>query len=111
MRHSRAPGVMLVLSGYPALAETLSAIGLQSDTIPVKPIEIVSLREPFLQKLTYSAPSRSLPPNGVAPILEHDLDATIQYWIEVVELDEELTYIRLSFEERSSHIPISSLPR
>ena len=39
-----------MLSGYPALAETLSAIGLQSDTIPVKPIEIVSLREPFLRK-------------------------------------------------------------
>jgi len=41
----------------------------------------------------------------VASILEHDLDATIQHWMELVEHDEELTCIPLSFEDRTGHLP------
>jgi hypothetical protein len=41
----------------------------------------------------------------VATILEHDLDATIQDWMELVEHDDELTGIQLSFEERTGHFP------
>jgi hypothetical protein len=45
----------------------------------------------------------------VASILEHNLDATIQYWMELVEDDQELTWIPLSFEDAPVIFPISSL--
>ena len=71
----------------------------------MKPIEIASLREIIHKKLAELVPPRTLPTESVASILEHDLDATIQYWMELVEDDQELTWIPLSREERSGHLP------
>ena len=71
----------------------------------MKPIEIASLREIIHKKLADLVPQRPRPTESVASILEHDLDATIQYWMELVEDDQELTWIPLSREERSGHLP------
>ena len=68
----------------------------------MKPIEIASLREIIHKKLADLVPP---PTESVASILEHNLDATIQYWMELVEDDQELTWIPLSREERSGHLP------
>ena len=105
MHHTHPQAVTLVLSGYPALEEALSAIRVQADEILVKPIEIASLRKRIREKLTRPVASSSPPTESVASILEHDLDATIQYWVEMVEHDEELTCIPLSFEDRTGHLP------
>jgi DNA-binding NtrC family response regulator len=105
MRHTHPHAVTLVLSGYPALEEALSAILIQADEILVKPIEIASLRKLIREKLTHPVALSSLPTESVASILEHDLDTTIQYWMDLVEHDEELTCIPLSFEDRTSHLP------
>jgi CheY-like chemotaxis protein len=105
MRHTHPQAVTLVLSGYPALEEALSAIRVQADAILVKPIEIASLRKLIREKLAHSAAPRSLPTESVASILERDLDATIQDWMALVEHDEELTCIPLSFEDRTGHLP------
>ena len=71
----------------------------------MKPIEIDSLRDVIRKKTANPVPHRPLPTESVASILEHNLDATIQYWMELVEDDQELTCIPLSFEERSGHLP------
>jgi CheY-like chemotaxis protein len=105
MRHTHPQAVTLVLSGYPALEEALSAIRVQVDEILVKPIEIASLRKLIREKLAHPSAPRSLPAESVATILEHDLDATIQDWMELVEHDKELTCIPLSFEDRTGHLP------
>jgi CheY-like chemotaxis protein len=105
MRHTHPHAVTLVLSGYPALEEALSAIRVQADEILVKPIEIDALRKLIREKLTQPVARRSLPIESVASILEHDLDATIQDWMARVEHDEELTCIPLSFEDRTGHLP------
>jgi CheY-like chemotaxis protein len=105
MRHTHPQAVTLVLSGYPALEEALSAIRVQVDEILVKPIEIASLRKLIREKLAHPAAPRSQPAESVASILERDLDATIQDWIALVENDEELTCIPLSFEDRTGHLP------
>src|ERR1700687_3444909 len=105
MRHTHPRAVTLVLSGYPALEEALSAIRVQADAILVKPIEIASLRKLIREKLAHAAAPRLLPIESVASILERDLDATIQDWMALVEHDEELTCISLSFEERTGHLP------
>jgi CheY-like chemotaxis protein len=105
MRHTHPQAVTLVLSGYPAIDEALSAIRVQADDILMKPIQIATLREAIRKKLANPVVSRPLPTESVASILEHDLDATIQDWMALVDHDEELNCIALSFEERTGHLP------
>ena len=42
---------------------------------------------------------------SVASILEIDLDATIQSWMALVEHEDSLTCVRLSVQDRASHLP------
>jgi CheY-like chemotaxis protein len=105
MRHTHPEAITLVLSGYPAIDEALSAIRLQADEVLVKPIDTASLRETIRKKLTSPAVRRPLPTESVATILEHDLDATIQDWMVLVEREAELTCVPLSSEARTGHLP------
>ena len=105
MRHTHPDAVTLVLSGYPALEEGLAAIRLQADEVLCKPIEIASLRKLIHEKLEHPAAHRPVPPESVASILEHDLDATIQDWMALVKNDGELTCIPLSVKDRTGHLP------
>lgn len=105
MRHTHPRAVTLVISGYPELDEALSAIRLQADEVLVKPIAIASLRKVIHEKLGSPVVHRPLATESVASILEHDLSATIQGWMALVETDEELNCIPLSFEERTGHLP------
>jgi len=106
MRHTHPHAVTLVLSGYPAMDEALSAIRLQADEVLVKPIEIASLRQIIHERLDNPvARKRTLPTVSVASILERDLGTTVQAWMALVERNEELNCIPLSFEERTGHLP------
>ena len=105
MRHTHPQAVTLVLSGYPALEEALSAIRLQVDQVLTKPIEIGSLRKIIREKLANPVPHSPLPTETVACILERELSVTIKEWMALVEDDEELTCIPLSFEDRAGHLP------
>ena len=105
MRHTHPQAVTLVLSGYPAINEALSAIRLQADEVLTKPIQIASLREAIRNKLANPIARGPLPTESVASILEHDLSATIEYWMRLVGQDEELTCIPLGFEARAGHLP------
>jgi DNA-binding NtrC family response regulator len=88
MRHTHPNAVTLVLSGYPALDEALSAIRLQADEVLVKPIQIASLREIIREKLANPITRAPAATESVASILEHNLEATIQDWMGLVEQDE-----------------------
>jgi CheY-like chemotaxis protein len=105
MRHTHPHAATLVLSGYPAIDEALSAIRLQADEILLKPIKVASLREAIHRKIENPAPRMSAPTESVATILAHDVDATIQNWMALVLQNKELTCIPLSFEERTGHLP------
>ena len=105
MRHTHPQAATLVLSGYPAIDEVLAAVRLPADEILVKPIEVASLRRAIRNKLANPVARRLPPAEGVADILEHDLDATIQNCMALVGLDEELTCIPLGFEDRTGHLP------
>lgn len=105
MRHTHPHAVTLVLSGYPAMEEALAAIRVQADEILVKPIEIASLRAVVRRRLANPTALAPQFAESVASILEHDLEATIRDWMALVEHDDELTCIPLSFEERAGHLP------
>jgi CheY-like chemotaxis protein len=105
MRHTHPEAVTLVLSGYPELDEALAAIRLQADEVLIKPIQISSLRDIIHKKLANPVPRKTPPRERVASILEQCLDSTIQNWMELVELDDELNWIPLSFIDRTGHLP------
>jgi CheY-like chemotaxis protein len=105
MRHTHPQAVTLVLSGYPAIDEALSAIRLQADEVLTRPVQVAVLREAIRRKLANPVARSPLPTESVASILEHDLSATIQDWMALVEHDEELTCVPLSFEDRTGHLP------
>lgn len=105
MRHTHPQAATLVLSGYPAIDEALSAIRLQADEVLMKPIQIASLREAIRNKLANPVARRPLPTKSVASILEQDMGVTIQDWMALVEQDEELTCVPLNFEDRTGHLP------
>jgi CheY-like chemotaxis protein len=105
MRHTHPHAATMVLSGYPAIEEALSAIRLQADEILVKPIEVATLREAIREKLKNPVVRHPIPTESVASILEHDLNATIRNWMALVENNRELTCIPLSFADRTGHLP------
>ena len=105
MRHTHPTAVTLVLTGYPAIDEALSAIRLQADEVLMKPIEVASLREAIRNKLANPVARRPVATESVAAILEHDMRTTIQDWMARVEQDEELICVPLSLEDRTGHLP------
>ena len=105
MRHTHPKAITLILSGYPEIGEALAAIRLQADQVLAKPIQISVLRETIHRKLANPVPHMPVPTQTVASILEHNLDATIQDWMALVEHNEELICIPLNFEDRTGHLP------
>ncbi len=105
MRHTHPNALTLVLSGYPALDEAMSAILSQADEVLVKPLEISAIRKVIHERLTEPRPANRSRIESVATILERESELTIQNWLGLVEQDRELTCISLTHEERTGHLP------
>jgi DNA-binding response OmpR family regulator len=106
MRHTHPEAVTLVISGYPALQEAMTAILLEADEVLVKPVGLPEIVEIISKKLSNPSARQALKKERVAAILERDADRTIQNWISRVERNKELTVIPLSFTERTGHLPL-----
>src|ERR1700693_3663285 len=105
MRHTHPEALTVVVSGYPALDEAMSAILSQADEIFVKPIRIGALKELIRARLADPHSIKRLKPESVASILERESETTIQNWLDIVDQDAELTCIPLSRIERTGHLP------
>jgi DNA-binding response OmpR family regulator len=105
MRHTHPNALTVVLSGYPALDEAMSAILAQADEIFAKPIQIGALRELIRARLDKPRTRKRVKPESVASILEREIETTIQNWLDIVDQDAELTCISLSRSERTGHLP------
>jgi DNA-binding response OmpR family regulator len=105
MRHTHPNALTVVLSGYPALDEAMSAILHQADEIFAKPIRIGELRELIRNRLAAPPSKIRVKPESVASILEREVEPTIQNWLDIVERDAELNCIPLSRNERTGHLP------
>jgi hypothetical protein len=106
MRHTNPDALTVVLSGYPALDEAMSAILHQADEIFAKPIRIGELRELIRARLADHPHTRKrAKPESVASILEREVETTIQRWLDIVDQNAELTCIPLSRIERTGHLP------
>jgi hypothetical protein len=105
MRHTHPHALTVVLSGYPALDEAMSAILAQADEIFAKPIRIGELKELIRTRLAQPHTIKRVKPESVASILEREVETTIQNWLDIVDQDAELTVIPLSRIERTGHLP------
>jgi DNA-binding response OmpR family regulator len=105
MRHTHPAALTVVLSGYPALDEAMSAILHQADEIFAKPIRIGELRDLIRHRLAAPHTKIRVKPETVASILEREVETTIQNWLDIVDQDAELKCIPLSRHERTGHLP------
>ena len=105
MRHTHPDALTVILSGYPAVDEAMSAILSQADEIFAKPIRISALKELIRTRLAEPHTIKRVKPESVASILERETETTIQNWLDSVEQDAELTCIPLTRLERTGHLP------
>ncbi|HTD96247.1 MAG TPA: response regulator [Edaphobacter sp.] len=103
MRHANPKAVTLLLSSFPAMNAAAQAILLQADEILVKPMDVETLMNVIKQRLAIGSP-RSRVVESVAAILERSVESTIQDWFELVQMEEKLMAIPLSFELRCGHL-------
>jgi ActR/RegA family two-component response regulator len=105
MRHTHPDALTVILSGYPAVDEAMSAILSQADEIFTKPIRIGALKEFIRKRLAEPHTIKRVRTESVASILEREIDSTIQNWLDIVDQDAELICIPLSRLERTGHLP------
>jgi ActR/RegA family two-component response regulator len=105
MRHTHPNALTVVLSGYPALEEAMSAILSQADEIFTKPVRIGALKDLIHKRLAEPKTLKRVKPESVASILERETETTIQGWLDIVDQDTELTCVPLSRTERTGHLP------
>ena len=105
MRHTHPKALTMVLSGYPAIEEAMSAIVSQADEILSKPIQISSIRKLIHTRLAEPHTMKRIKPETVASILEREAESTIQNWLTLVQREAELNCITLSREARTGHLP------
>jgi CheY-like chemotaxis protein len=106
MRHAHPKAVTLVLSGYPALQEAMSAILLEADEVLVKPIGLSEITEIIQKKLSAPSSRKAMKKECVATILSRDVDPIIKSWFSSVERSDELTALSLNYQERTGHLPL-----
>ncbi len=105
MRHTHPDALTVVISGYPALDEAMSAILSQADEIFRKPIRIGPLKELIRARLEAPHTIKRVKPESVASILEREIENSIQNWLNAVEQNAELTCVPLTRTERTGHLP------
>jgi ActR/RegA family two-component response regulator len=105
MRHFHPSAVTVVMSNYPQLKESVSALLPQADEILVTPVpaqEIVALLK---KRLSEPIRRESKTREPVSTVLEHHSAGTISEWLTRVNRNKKLSSIPLSNELRTGHLP------
>jgi DNA-binding response OmpR family regulator len=105
MRHKNPQAITLLFTGFPAVKEAMQAILLQADEVLVKPMAPEALIKVIHEQLKQRGTRKKSNTERVAAILERDSLPTIADWLGRVEREHELTYIPLSKEARTGHLP------
>jgi DNA-binding response OmpR family regulator len=106
MRHTQPNAVTLLLTGYPALREAMTAILLQADEVLVKPVAVAEIAEIIQKKLSKPSTRVAIDKERVATILERDTGPTISKWMSRVQCDEEMAAISMSCQERTGYLAL-----
>ena len=106
MRHTHPMAVTVVMSGYPALQESMNAILSEADEVLAKPVVPSDIFKVIEKQLAHRSPRVLAKKERVAVILQRDADYTIRNWLSRVESNAELSAIPLNFTQRTGHLPL-----
>jgi YesN/AraC family two-component response regulator len=104
MRHANPNTVTMLLTAFPEMEAAAHAILSQADEILLKPMNVSDVVDAVKARLA----NREIRPRiveSVASILERETFTIIEDWCARVQLDESLTAIPMTCEERSEHLP------
>ena len=103
-RHFHPGAITMILSDYPALRESVSALLPQADEVlvtPLPPHDIVELLKNRLREPKHQTPRI---PERVATVLERNATQTIAEWLKRVKKSECLAEILLGDSARKGHL-------
>jgi ActR/RegA family two-component response regulator len=105
MHETNQDALTLVYTGYPELENALDAVLLQADESLHKPVVIPTFVATITEQMEEREARKSASIERVAAILARDARATINDWLVRVEREPELTWVPLSREQRTGHLP------
>jgi DNA-binding NarL/FixJ family response regulator len=103
MRHANPRAVTLLLSAFPKMASATQAILLQANEIAVEPMELAQLVDVIKRRLAVG-PVRNRVIESVAQIVDRTAQSTIRAWFDLVQKEEKLQSVPMTFEKRTSHL-------
>jgi YesN/AraC family two-component response regulator len=104
MRHVSPTTATLLLSSFPEMTAASQAIQAQTDDILVKPMDISSLADAIMARLS-RGPANAQQVETVAEILDRSTNECIEEWYGHVQADSRLMKVQLTREQRCSHLP------
>ncbi len=105
MRHVQPKTVTLLVSGYPAIQESMNAIVLQADEVVLKTAGLEKITEIINRRLSSREGRAMVNKERVASILDSESAVLIQSWLSRVQDVDELIAVKLSPEERTGYLP------
>jgi len=105
MRRTQPRAVTFILTGYPAFETALQAIRLQVDDYITKPTDTDTLGDKIRAKLAEPRPEHYIQSKRLMQIVEENIPAITEQWLDNVNADAALSAIKISQEARTDHVP------
>ncbi len=104
MRHFHPEAINIIMSEYPALRESVSALLPQADEVLVTPMPLPEIVNLLKERLRNPKHRTTSPREPVATILERYSSRTIAEWLTRVKENGNISRIPLSDEARTGHL-------
>ncbi len=104
MRHTHPNAITMIMSAYPALRESVSALLPQADEVLVTPIPLQDIVKLLKSRLNAPLDRILKVREPVATILERHALSTIQEWLVRVNRSKTLTHVTLDGPARTGHL-------
>lgn len=106
MRHFHPDAITVIMSDYPALKESMSALLPQADEILVTPIPPDDIVRLLKSRLLEPKRHKVNLPEPISVVLDRHASSTIREWLSRVNLNQTLLTVPLSDKGRTGHLPM-----
>jgi CheY-like chemotaxis protein len=104
MRQANPRAVTMLLSAFADIDDATHAILLQPNAIAVEPLDLPALVEVIKRQVNFGS-VRNRIIESVGQIVGRTANHTIKTWISLVQKEEKLQSIPMTYEERTRHLP------
>ena len=103
IRHANPRAVTLLLSAFPEMTTATQAILLQANEIVVEPMDLAALVD-VIKRRVGTGLVRNRVIESVAQIVDRTAQSTIHAWFDLVQKEEKLQSVPMTYEQRTSHL-------